>query len=108
MLIPYTREAIALLRTAARNSTPRYALIVQFGWSPGMLERVCRDHGIAIAPPASSNAQSPENVPAILPQGELEQFMEGLPKRQAVALRTLRAAFLVCDGYIPSRAIACV
>ncbi|HXJ00955.1 MAG TPA: hypothetical protein VNH44_07015 [Micropepsaceae bacterium] len=105
-MIPYTRDAIAQLREAARKSTPHNAIIAQFGWSAGMLDRVCRDHGIRIAPPATTNAQAPGKVPPItLPQGELEQFIAGLPRRQAVALRTLRAASLVCDGYIPSNAI---
>lgn len=113
MLIPYTREAIAQLRTLARNSTPRDAVIARFGWSPGMLERVCRDHGIAIAPPVlrgisdvPSSSLTHTAVIPLLPAEHLGQFIERLPPRQAHTMRVLRSASLASDGYIPASAIS--
>lgn len=103
-MIPYTRDAVSKLREVARVM-PRDAIISEFGWSNNFLERVGRDHGIAIPPPVTAIASSVKQY-APLPQMQLEEFIARLPKRQAAVLTTLRAARLVSNEFIPASAIA--
>lgn len=107
MPVPYTRDAIEQLRAAARTGLPHDAVVAKLGWSPGMIERVCRDHGIVIAPRIQHHFQTHVDVlPPPLPTEQLAQFGSTLPPRQATILTALRAASLVSDEFIPASALS--
>lgn len=61
MRVPYTPDAVKAIRHAANDGQSRGDVQVAFGWDAGMLDRVCRQHGIELRagePPKVEPARS--------------------------------------------------
>lgn len=54
MAVPYTPDAVKVIRSAADSGQSRRTVRAALGWDDGMLDRICRRHGIMLAREAPS------------------------------------------------------
>ena len=69
-MMPYTPDAVRIIRSAPKSGLGRAAILAQLGWDDAMLDRVCQRHGIdfrALATPPPTAAPETATVKTPLP-----------------------------------------
>lgn len=114
MSVPYTIDAVKMLRYQAANHTPASDIQQILGWDASMLERVCRKHGIGLVVPVALPAPvAPPWEPLRQPgrpiapyPAEVARIIAKLTARQAEIFRILRMRANDGGGWVRSIDIA--
>lgn len=100
MPVPYTMEAVGIIRQQLAARVPIVAIQHSFGWDTDMLQRICRKHGIDVRVPQMP--VTPQR--AMAEPVDVTDVISKLEQRQKELFAILHP--LTNGRYVPSEEIA--